>query len=105
MAFDNRRGLPSARLIDLRRISMSGESLQAGAETHLVAGLLVRVYDLHKTIADCFKYRSTVGLDVALEALKEAWTAKRLDLNLLDRYAQVCRVQRVMQPYLEMLVI
>ena len=105
MAFDNRRGLPSDRLIDLRRISMSGESLQAGAETHLVAGLPVRVYDLHKTIADCFKYRSTVGLDVAMEALKEAWMARRLDLNLLGQYAQVCRVQRVMQPYLEMLVI
>ncbi len=105
MAFDNRRGLPSDRLIDLRRISMSGESLRAGVETHLVAGLPLRVYDLHKTIADCFKYRSTVGLDVALESLKESWLAHRLDLNLLGHYAQVCRVQRVMQPYLEMLVI
>jgi hypothetical protein len=47
----------------------------------------------------------TLGLDVALEALKEAWTAKKLDLNLLAHYAQVCRVQKVMQPYLEMLVL
>lgn len=105
MSFDNRRGLPSDRLIALRRISMSGESLRLGVETHWVARMPVRVYDLHKTIADCFKYRSTVGLDVALEALKEAWVAGRLDLNLLNKYAQVCRVQRVMQPYLEMLVV
>lgn len=73
-------------------------------ETHLLAGVAVRVYGVNKTIADCFKYRSLISLDVALEALKEAWTAKKLDLNLLAQYAQVCRGQRVMQPYLEMLI-
>ena len=71
----------------------------------LVAGIPVRVYNIPKTIADCFKYRSTIGLDVALEALKEAWVARKLDLNLLAHYAQICRVQKVIQPYLEMLVL
>ncbi len=105
MSFDNRWGLPSDNLIPLRRIDMSGESLTAGIETHLVAGMPVRVYDIPKTIADCFKYRSTVGLDVALEALKEAWMERKLNLNTLHKYARICRVQRIIQPYLEMLVL
>jgi predicted transcriptional regulator of viral defense system len=105
MSFDNRWGLPSDNLIPLRQINMSGESLTAGIETHLVAGIPVRVYDVPKTIADCFKYRSTVGLDVALEALKEAWTERKLDLDILYKYARICRVQRIIQPYLEMLVL
>lgn len=105
MSFDNRWGLPSDEAISLRRVNMSGESLAAGIETHLVAGIPVRVYDVPKTIADCFKYRSAIGLDVALEALKEAWIAQKLDLNLLAKSAQICRVQRIIQPYLEMLVL
>jgi predicted transcriptional regulator of viral defense system len=105
MAFDNRWGTPSDKEIALRRVNMSGKSLSEGIETHLIAGIPVRVYNVPKTIADCFKYRSTIGLDVALEALKEAWTAHKLDLNLLAHYAQICRVQKVIQPYLEMLVL
>jgi predicted transcriptional regulator of viral defense system len=105
MAFDNRWGAPSDESIALQRINMSGKSLSEGIETHLVAGIPVRVYNIPKTIADCFKYRSTIGLDVALEALKEAWMARKLDLNLLTHYAQICRVQKVLQPYLEMLVL
>ena len=105
MAFDNRWGTPSDVSIALQRINMSGKSLTEGIETHLVAGIPVRVYNIPKTIADCFKYRSTIGLDVALEALKEAWMARKLDLNLLAHYAQICRVQKVIQPYLEMLVL
>jgi predicted transcriptional regulator of viral defense system len=105
MAFDNRWGTPSDRSIPLQRVNMSGKSLSEGIETHLVAGIPVRVYNIPKTIADCFKYRSTIGLDVALEALKEAWLARKLDLNLLADYARICRVQKVIQPYLEMLVL
>ena len=105
MSFDNRWGLPSDNSISLRRVNMSGASLTTGVSTHLVAGIPIRVYDIPKTIADCFKYRSAIGLDVALEALKEAWIAQKLDLNLLAKYAQICRVQRIIQPYLEMLVL
>jgi predicted transcriptional regulator of viral defense system len=105
MSFDNRWGTPSDKEIALRRVNMSGRSLSEGIETHLVADIPVRVYNIPKTIADCFKYRSTIGLDVALEALKEAWTAHKLDLNLLAHYAQICRVQKIIQPYLEMLVL
>jgi predicted transcriptional regulator of viral defense system len=105
MAFDNRWGTPSDELIALHRINMSGQSLSEGIDTHLVAGIPIRVYNVPKTIADCFKYRSSIGLDVALEALKDAWSSQKLDLNLLAHYAQICRVQKVLQPYLEMLVL
>jgi predicted transcriptional regulator of viral defense system len=105
MAFDNRWGTPTDEAIPLHHVNMSGKSLSEGIETYLVAGIPVRVYDIPKTIADCFKYRNTIGLDVALEALKEAWMARKLDLNLLAHYAQICRVGRIIQPYLEMLVL
>jgi predicted transcriptional regulator of viral defense system len=105
MSFHNRGGAPSDREMALRRVNMSGESLTAGVETHIFSGFPLRVYNVEKTIADCFKYRSAIGLDVALEALKEAWTSQRLDLNSLDRYSRICRIQKVIQPYLEMLVL
>ena len=64
----------------------------------------MRVYNIAKTVADCFKYRNKIGIDVALEALREAWRARRFSMDELDHYARICRVQRVMQPYLEGLV-
>ena len=64
----------------------------------------MRVYDVAKTVVDCFKYRNKIGLDVALEALREAWRERRFRMAALDRYAGICRVQRVMRPYLEALV-
>jgi hypothetical protein len=64
----------------------------------------VRVYSVAKTLADCFKYRNKIGLDVALEALREAWRTRRFTMDALDRYAAICRVQRVMRPYVEALV-
>ncbi|MEZ5976940.1 MAG: hypothetical protein R3F34_01810 [Planctomycetota bacterium] len=73
-------------------------------ETHRIDGREVRVYGVAKTVADCFKYRRSVGLDVALEALREGWRARRFTLDELERYAEICRVQRVMRPYVEALV-
>ena len=61
----------------------------------------MKVYSVARTVADCFRFRNTVGLDVALEALSEAWRGKRLDLDELNRIAKRLRVQRVMQPYLK----
>jgi hypothetical protein len=54
-------------------------------------------------VADCFKYRNKIGLDVALEALREAWRSRRFTMDELDHYAGICRVRRVMKPYLEAL--
>jgi predicted transcriptional regulator of viral defense system len=105
MAFDNRWGTPSDDSISLHHVNMSGKSLSEGIDTHFVAGIPIKVFNIPKTIADCFKYRSSIGLDVALEALKDSWSSQKLDLNLLSHYSQICRVQKVIQPYLEMLVL
>ena len=76
-----------------------------GLEEHRIEGQTVRVYSLARTIADCFRFRNKVGLDVALEALTESWRSKRLNLDELHRIAKTLRVQRVMQPYLETIVL
>jgi hypothetical protein len=62
------------------------------------------VYGVAKTLADLFKYRNRVGLEVALEALREAWRTRRFTMAEIERFARVCRVERVMRPYLEALV-
>ena len=63
----------------------------------------LRVYGVAKTVADCFKHRNTVGLDVALEALKETLTTRRASADELWQFAKVCRVANVMRPYLDAL--
>jgi hypothetical protein len=72
-------------------------------EEHQLEGVPVRVYGPAKTIADCFKYRNKIGLDVALEALRDGWRRRRVTMNELWRYARVCRMTNVMRPYLESL--
>lgn len=89
--------------LPLRIIYMSGAGLESGVESHLVEGVPVQVFSLAKTIADLFKFRRHVGLDVALEALKEYRRERRGSLAELQKYARVCRVEAVMRPYLEML--
>jgi predicted transcriptional regulator of viral defense system len=100
------RGAHSSRLprLDhppLRVFRFSGAAFAAGIETHELDGYPVRIYDVEKTIADCFKYRNKLGLDVALEALKLYRQDKPIRADRLMDYARVCRVARVMRPYLE----
>lgn len=85
----------------LRVIRMSGPAMTEGVEVADLAGTQVRVFGVAKTVADCFKFRNKIGLDVALEALREAWNGKRVTMDELWRYAEICRVANVMRPYLE----
>jgi len=85
----------------LHIIRASGESFSAGVEEHRIEGVTVRVTGIAKTIADCFKYRSQVGLDVSLEALKECLDEQRADRATIRNFARVCRVERIMRPYME----
>lgn len=103
MAIDRRARRPALRYPPLRIVRYSGAALTQGVGSHVVEGRTVKVYNVAKTLADCFKYRNKIGLDVALEALREAWRAKRFTMDELERYAAICRVQRVMRPYLEAL--
>ena len=79
----------------------SGGALTQGIETHTIEGVPVRIYSAAKTVADCFKYRNKVGIDVAVEALKDFTRRHRGGAGDLARFARVCRVERVMQPYLD----
>ncbi|MEZ4771175.1 MAG: type IV toxin-antitoxin system AbiEi family antitoxin domain-containing protein [Caldilineales bacterium] len=88
----------------LRVARFSGKAFTEGIEVHGIEGQEVRVYALAKTIADCFKFRNRIGLDVALEALNDAWRQRRLSLADLNVYARIDRVQSVMQPYIEAVV-
>ena len=87
----------------VRVFRLSGPSLTEGIEFHKVDGVETRIYSVAKTVADCFKYRHKIGLDVALEALRDAWRRRRVTMDDLWRYAAICRVKNVMRPYLESL--
>jgi len=93
--------LPRAEGLPLRIVRFSGPAFTEGVEQHRVEGAPVRVYSLAKTVADCFKFRNKMGLDVALEALREALRERRISIDDLWRFAKICRVANVMQPYLE----
>jgi predicted transcriptional regulator of viral defense system len=85
----------------LRIVRMSGDAITQGIDEVDVAGTTVRVFCIAKTVADCFKFRNKIGIDVALEALREAWQERRVNMDDLWRYAEVCRVTNVMRPYIE----
>ncbi len=88
----------------LRVVRFSGQALSAGTASHRIEGEQVRIYNPAKTIADLFKYRHKIGLELVLEALREGWRTRRFNMDEIQRYARICRVERVMQPYLEALV-
>lgn len=87
----------------LRIFRSSGEAFLSGIDEHPIEGVSLRVYNLPKTIADCFKYRNKIGLDLALEALRECLRSRRCSRDELHHYARICRVEQVMRPYLEAL--
>ena len=90
------------RMDGVRVHSFDARSFEVGLETVEIDGVPVRVYSPARTVADCFKYRHKIGLDVALEALGQGLRARRFTRDELWRMAGVCRVQRVVTPYLEM---
>lgn len=85
----------------LRVARFSGKALTEGIEERRVEGATLRVYSAAKTVADCFKYRNKIGIDVAVEALRDFSRKHRGGANDLARFAKICRVARVMQPYLD----
>lgn len=88
----------------LQVVYFSGGAFALGVESHIIEGQTVRIYSVAKTIADCFKHRNKLGLDVALEALTDAWRQRRLSLSELNIFARANRVQRILQPYIEVLI-
>jgi predicted transcriptional regulator of viral defense system len=94
---------PREPQIPLRIVRFSEAALRAGVETHQIEGVHVRIYNPAKTVVDCFKYRNKVGLEVALEALRDCRRQRKCTNDELWRYAKTCRMTNVMRPYLEAL--
>jgi predicted transcriptional regulator of viral defense system len=94
---------PALTSPSLRIVRLSGPSLTEGTENHQVEGVPIRVYSAAKTVADCFKFRNKIGLDVAIEALKDCLRQKKANVNEIYRYAKICRVSNVIRPYMEAL--
>lgn len=103
VAIGRRARRPALRYPRLRVVRFGGRALDEGFKVHRIEGRPVRVYGVAKTLADLFKYRNKVGMDVVLEALHDAWRNRRFTMDEIDRWARVCRVERVMRPYLESL--
>jgi predicted transcriptional regulator of viral defense system len=88
----------------LRIFWFSGPAWSEGARTYQVDDVLIRIYSPEKSVTDCFKFRRKIGLDVALEALKQYRQRQDFDVGRLLYYARICRVENVMRPYLEALL-
>lgn len=88
----------------LRLFWLSAPSYEAGIEEHLLDNVPVRIYSVEKTIADCFKFRHKIGMDVALEALKEYLRSGSFQVERLLNYARINRSEQLMRPYLEALI-
>ncbi len=101
MALDRRAARPRIDYPPLRIMRFSGEALSEGVEEHKIEGVKVMLYNPAKTVADCFKYRNKIGLDVALEALRACREQNKSSNDELWHYAKICRVANVMRPYLE----
>lgn len=104
VAIASKARAPKSDYPPLRIVRFGGAALTEGVEEHQVEGVTVQVTSVAKTVVDCFKFRNQIGLDVALEALREAWHAKRVTMDELWHYAKICRMSNVMRPYLEALV-
>jgi len=96
--------MPSLQSPPVQSYKFSDDAFQAGIERHQIDGVAVQIYCVEKTLADCFKYRNKLGMDIVLEALKFYKSQKTFNLNKLLKYAKICRVAKVMQPYLEVML-
>ena len=101
LAIPNKARAPRSAHPPLRVVRFSGAALAEGVEQHVIDGVAIRVYSVAKTVADCFKFRNQVGLEVALEALRRSRRRGLATTEDLRRYARVCRVTEVMRPYLD----
>lgn len=101
MMIESGKRIPRVDYPALQVVQASGTSFHEGTELHTIDGVTLRVTSVAKTIADCFKYRSKIGLDVALEGLKQTLQEHRATREQIRLFAKICRVERVMTPYLE----
>jgi len=103
IAIENKKWKPAFTYPTLRIVHLSGQAFGYGVDEYIIERVTVKVYNPAKTVADCFKFRKKIGLDVALEALRETLNTRKATMDDLWKAATVCRVTNVMRPYLEAL--
>lgn len=103
IAIERDTWIPKMDTVRLRVFSFSPKVYDAGIQTHMVDGVAVKVYSPAKTIADCFYYQKTVGVDVCIEALRDAWISRTVTMEELFHFAKVRNVKGTMLPYLNTL--
>lgn len=101
LAIGAKARLPRIDHPPIRFVRFSGSALSENVEEHTIEGVRVHVYNPAKTVADCFKYRNKIGLEVALEALRDCKKQRKATMDQLWRAAKICRVSNVIRPYLE----
>jgi predicted transcriptional regulator of viral defense system len=104
LALDRKARRPARVQTRLRIVRFSGAMLSYGIETHPILGVPVRITSPARTVVDCFRYRGKLGLDVALEALRDALRSRAATVDQITRTAEVCRVRTVIKPYLEAII-
>jgi len=104
VAIDRKARLPNEAELPVRIFRFSGKALTEGVEEHRIEGVTVKVYRPAKTVADCFKYRNKIGIDVAIEALKDCLQQRKCKPADIEHYARICRISSVIRPYMEAVV-
>jgi len=103
MAIHPKAHRPRLDFPPVRIVRFSGPAFTDGIEEHPTTDVILRIYNVPKTIADCFRYRNKIGLDVALDALRDCWSSRRATIDELWQYAKLVKIATVMRPYLETL--
>ena len=101
LAIDVKARLPKLDFPPVRIVRFSGDALTFGVQKHRLNGNEVKIYSPAKTVADCFKYRNKIGLDVAIEALRDCRQQKKATNDEIWNAAKICRMTNVMRPYME----
>ena len=100
MAIENKMRTPKVETVPVRFFRFAPAVYEAGIEIHRIEGMEVKVYSAAKTVADCFYFRKTVGLDVAIEALRDAWRQQKATIDEMFRFAEIRNIKNVMFPHL-----
>jgi predicted transcriptional regulator of viral defense system len=104
LAIEHQAPIPRLDRPAVHVVRMSAAARSEGVEIHVIDGVKVPVFSVAKTVADCFKYRNKIGLDVALEALRDAWVQRKITVDSLMHFATINRVANVIRPYVESVV-
>lgn len=104
LAIEGKAWRPRSAPFPIEVVYLTGPAFTEGVETHVIDGVPTRIYSSAKTVADCFKFRNRIGPDVAVEALRDYLRRYRGGADELWRFARICRVSRVMLPYLDALL-